>query len=160
MDPPALNKAISTPSKHSAVSSSTACSPPVDSRPISGSPLHTAHRNSRDRLSPSLPQHRRRQIWGRRFHRVPVHHDTTKHVANKIHIIRDIVDFGLIKIHKIHTTLNSADMLTKGLPGNAFEKYLVTLGVTTWSRQNVLHDGSVVYPSHQWSTWKDREQKS
>ncbi|KAL0645950.1 hypothetical protein Bca4012_044241 [Brassica carinata] len=62
MDPPVLNKAISTPSKLSAVSSSTACSPPVESRPISGSPLHTAHRNSRDRPSPSLPQRRRRQI--------------------------------------------------------------------------------------------------
>lgn len=58
-----------------------------------------------------------------------VHHDKTKHVANKIHFIRDIVDFGLVKIHKIHTTLNPADMLTKGLPGNTFEKCLVTLGV-------------------------------
>ena len=59
-----------------------------------------------------------------------VHHDRTKHVANKFHFIRDIVDFGLVKIHKIHTTLNPTDLLTKGLPENAFKKCLVTLGVT------------------------------
>ena len=50
-----------------------------------------------------------------------------KHVANKIHFIRDILDFGLLKIH---TTLNPANMPTKGLPGNVLEKFLVTLGVT------------------------------
>lgn len=53
-----------------------------------------------------------------------VHHDRTKHVANKIHFIRDIVDFGWVRILKIHTTLNLADLLTKTLPGNAFEKHL------------------------------------
>lgn len=47
-----------------------------------------------------------------------MHHDRTKHVASKIHFIRDIVDFVLVKIHKIHTTLNTTDMFTKCLPGN------------------------------------------
>ena len=58
-----------------------------------------------------------------------VHHDRTKHFANKIHCIRDIIDFGMVKVLKIHTNLNPADILTKSLPGNAFEKHLVTLGV-------------------------------
>lgn len=58
-----------------------------------------------------------------------VHHDRTKHVANKIHFIRDIIDFGMVKVLKIHTTLNPADILTKSLTGNAFEKHLVTLGI-------------------------------
>lgn len=53
----------------------------------------------------------------------------TKHVANKINFIRDIVDFGLVMIHNIHTILNPAHML----PGNAFEELLVTLGVVTLS---------------------------
>lgn len=58
-----------------------------------------------------------------------VHHDRIKDVANRIHFIKDIVDFGSVKIHKIHTNLNPADMLTKCLPSNAFEKCLVTLKV-------------------------------
>ncbi|XP_048620129.1 secreted RxLR effector protein 161-like [Brassica napus] len=58
-----------------------------------------------------------------------VHHDRTKHVASKIHFIRDIIDFGMVKVLKIHATLNPADILTKSLPGNAFEKHLVTLEV-------------------------------
>lgn len=59
-----------------------------------------------------------------------VNHNRTKNIANKIHFIIDIVDFRLVKILKIHTTLNPAYMLTKSLPGSAFEKCLVTLRVT------------------------------
>lgn len=55
----------------------------------------------------------------------------TKHVANMIHFIRDIVDFRLVKILKIHSTLNPADIITKSLPGDAFEKHLVMLGVVS-----------------------------
>ena len=58
-----------------------------------------------------------------------VHHDRTKHVANKIHFIHDIIYFGMVKVLKIHTTLNPVDILMKSLPGNTFEKHLVTLGV-------------------------------
>ncbi|KAG7559229.1 Ribonuclease H-like superfamily [Arabidopsis thaliana x Arabidopsis arenosa] len=60
-----------------------------------------------------------------------VHHDRTKHIATKVHFSRDLVNDGSVNIAKIHTTLNPADMLTKGLPGNAFEKCLVTLKVIT-----------------------------
>ncbi|CAL9238501.1 unnamed protein product [Arabidopsis halleri] len=60
-----------------------------------------------------------------------VHHDRTKHIATKVHFIRDLVNDGSVNITKIHTTLNPADMLTKGLPRNAFEKCLVTLKVIT-----------------------------
>ena len=58
-----------------------------------------------------------------------VHHDRTKHIARKIHFIRDIIELGLVKVLKIHTSLNTTDMLTKTLRGSAFEKCLVTLGV-------------------------------
>lgn len=59
----------------------------------------------------------------------PVHHDRTKHIARKIHFVRDIIELGLVKVLKINTSLNPADMLTKTLPGSAFEKCLETLGV-------------------------------
>ena len=89
-----------------------------------------------------------------------VHHERTKHVVNKIHFIRDIVDFGLVKIHKIHTTLNLADMLTKGLPGNAFEKYLETLGSLPDQCRTYFEMVLLFKPSHQRSTYIHREKKS
>ena len=60
----------------------------------------------------------------------PVHHDRTQHFENKVHFIRDKVEDGSAKVQKIHTSLNPADMLTKSLPGNNFERCLVTLNVT------------------------------
>ena len=50
----------------------------------------------------------------------------------------------LVKILKIHTSLNPADLLTKSLLGGAFEKLLVTLGVIFLSRIEVLLDDFVV----------------
>ena len=60
----------------------------------------------------------------------PVHHDRTKHFEDKVHFIRDKVEDGSAKVQKIHTSLNPADMLTKSLPRNSFERCLVTLNVT------------------------------
>ena len=58
-----------------------------------------------------------------------VHHDRTKHIARKYHFIRDIVEQGSVKVQKVHTTENAADMLTKCLPGKSFEKCLGLLKV-------------------------------
>lgn len=58
------------------------------------------------------------------------HHNRTKHIATKIHFIKDVVEEGLVKVHKIHTTLNPTYMLTKCFFGTAFDKCLVTLKVT------------------------------
>ena len=60
----------------------------------------------------------------------PVHHDKTKHFENKVYFIRDKVEDGSANVQKIHTSLNHVDMLTKSLPGNNFERCLVTLNVT------------------------------
>ena len=49
-----------------------------------------------------------------------VFHERTKHVANKYRFICDIVAQGDIILHKIHTSKNPTDFLTKVLPGPKF----------------------------------------
>lgn len=58
-----------------------------------------------------------------------VHHERTNHISKKLHFIRDIIAKGDVKVLKIHTLKNPADMLTKALPVEKFEKALSTLGV-------------------------------
>lgn len=45
-----------------------------------------------------------------------VFHERTKHVARKFHFIRDLIADGLVKVTKIPTLYNPADILTKVLP--------------------------------------------
>lgn len=59
-----------------------------------------------------------------------VHHERTKHIDYRLHFIRDHITEGTIKVSKIHTSLNPADMLTKGVPGNKFDVCLGILNVT------------------------------
>ena len=51
-------------------------------------------------------------------------HDRTKHVEVKFYISKDIIKTGGVKVRKIHTFENSADMLTKCIPVKKFEKAL------------------------------------
>lgn len=60
-----------------------------------------------------------------------VHHERTKHISRKMHFIREIIAQGDVKVHKIATVKNPADMLTKGLPVEKFEKALSFLGVAS-----------------------------
>jgi hypothetical protein len=53
----------------------------------------------------------------------------TKHIDIKYHFIRDIVAEGKIKVHKIHTDKNPADMLTKPLSNTKFKHCLDLVGV-------------------------------
>ncbi|CAH9139773.1 unnamed protein product [Cuscuta epithymum] len=50
----------------------------------------------------------------------PVFHDRTKHIDVKFHYIRDIVEKGIIKLEKIPSEFNPADMGTKCLPVEKF----------------------------------------
>lgn len=50
-----------------------------------------------------------------------VHHERTKHIDTKFHFIRDVVADGDVVLSKIHTTVNSADFLTKTVPGQKFQ---------------------------------------
>ncbi|KAL1223770.1 Retrovirus-related Pol polyprotein from transposon TNT 1-94 [Cardamine amara subsp. amara] len=58
-----------------------------------------------------------------------VHHERTKHINRKLHFIRDIVASGEVKLSKIPTERNEADMLTKVLPVDKFEKALSFLNL-------------------------------
>lgn len=64
------------------------------------------------------------------FHDRTKHVAVSKHVALKMSFVRDMVDTGEVKIVKIHTSKNPADMLTKVIPGTKFDQALSELGVS------------------------------
>ena len=43
----------------------------------------------------------------------PAYHEKTKHIDIKLHLIRNVVYLGVVRMVKIHTDRNPADMLTK-----------------------------------------------
>ena len=45
-----------------------------------------------------------------------VHHEKTKHIDIKLHFVRLEVSRGVVKLLKIHTDDNIAEMLTKVVP--------------------------------------------
>ena len=53
----------------------------------------------------------------------------TKHIDVKRHFIRDIVVVGEIKVEKIHTSQNPADMLTNPLLNTKFQHCLDLVGL-------------------------------
>lgn len=56
-------------------------------------------------------------------------HERTKHIDTKLYFIRDVIEAGDVTLHKIHTSANPADLLTKAVPGNKLEKGLEFLKV-------------------------------
>ncbi|KAL1198555.1 Retrovirus-related Pol polyprotein from transposon TNT 1-94 [Cardamine amara subsp. amara] len=59
-----------------------------------------------------------------------VHHEQTKHIDIRLHYIRDVISKGLVKVVKIASECNPADIFTKVLPVNKFEGALELLRVT------------------------------
>lgn len=59
-----------------------------------------------------------------------VFHERTKHIATKMHFIRDKVEDGEVQVSKMHTSENPADLLTKVLAVNKFKQLLILLGVS------------------------------
>jgi hypothetical protein len=57
-------------------------------------------------------------------------HERTKHIDVRYHFIRGVVAQGDIKVCKISTHDNPADMLTKSVPANKFEHCSNLIGVT------------------------------
>jgi hypothetical protein len=53
----------------------------------------------------------------------PVQHRRTKHIEIDIHFVRDKVAIGEIKVLHVPTTLQFADIFTKGLPSAAFTEF-------------------------------------
>ena len=59
----------------------------------------------------------------------PVFHNRTKHIEIRHHFIRDAYEKHLIKVVKIHTDENVADLLTKAFDGPRFEYLVVHIGM-------------------------------
>ena len=52
-------------------------------------------------------------------------HSNTKHIHLKYHFIRSVLDEEMLKLEKIHTSQNPADMLTKGVTKEKLSSCLV-----------------------------------
>ncbi|GJR05998.1 putative reverse transcriptase domain-containing protein [Tanacetum coccineum] len=59
----------------------------------------------------------------------PVAHSRTKHIEIRFHFIRDCYEKRLIKVIKIHTDSNVADLLTKGFDVTRFNFLVVSIGL-------------------------------
>ena len=59
-----------------------------------------------------------------------VHHEQTKHIDIRLHFIGDIIAEGLVKVVKIASECNPADIFTKVLPMDKFEGALQMLRVS------------------------------
>ncbi|GJU37646.1 putative ribonuclease H-like domain-containing protein [Tanacetum coccineum] len=59
----------------------------------------------------------------------PVYHSKTKHIKIRHHFIRDCYEKKLIRVEKIHTDLNVADLLTKPFDGLRFNFLVVSIGM-------------------------------
>ena len=56
-------------------------------------------------------------------------HERSKHIDVRLHFIRDEVDKGGVKIEKVSTDHNVADMLTKALKKSKFKYCLDLVGI-------------------------------
>ena len=56
-------------------------------------------------------------------------HSSTKHIQLKYHFIRFVLDEELLKLEKIHTSQNPADMLTKGVTRDKMSSCSVSVGI-------------------------------
>jgi hypothetical protein len=56
-------------------------------------------------------------------------HSKTKHIQLRYHFIRSDLEDGHLKLEKIHTSQNPADMLTKGVTREKLCSYSVLVGL-------------------------------
>jgi hypothetical protein len=57
-------------------------------------------------------------------------HERTKHIDVKYHYVREVIAEGRLKVLKISTHDNPADMMTKHVPVAKFELYSSLVGIT------------------------------
>jgi hypothetical protein len=67
-----------------------------------------------------------------KLYRNPVFHDRSKHIDIRYHFIRDCVQRGVVKLDYIQTDEQMADIFTKALSRQKFEKFRDQMGL----RQN------------------------
>jgi hypothetical protein len=56
-------------------------------------------------------------------------HLKTKHIQLMYHFIQFVLEDGHLKLEKIHTSQNLADMLTKGVTGEKLSSFSVSVGL-------------------------------
>ena len=56
-------------------------------------------------------------------------HSRTKQIKLKYHFIRSALEDGELKMEKIHTSQNPADMLTKGVTKEKLSSYSISVGL-------------------------------
>jgi hypothetical protein len=56
-------------------------------------------------------------------------HSKTKHIQLRYHFIQSSLEDGHLKLEKIHTSQNPADMLTKGVTREKLSSYSVSVGL-------------------------------
>lgn len=66
----------------------------------------------------------------------PVFHARTKHIEGKHHFVRERVLEGEVTLSYINTAENPADLLTKPLSRQKFEKHRMVIGITSISDQS------------------------
>ena len=59
----------------------------------------------------------------------PVQHQRTKHIEIDIHFVREKVQMGQIRVLHVPSSLQYADIFTKGLPTTLFNSFRTSLGV-------------------------------
>ena len=59
----------------------------------------------------------------------PVHHQRTKHVEINLHFVRERVALGAVRVLHVPTSLQYADIFTKGLPTAVFINFRSSLNV-------------------------------
>ncbi|GJS25008.1 putative ribonuclease H-like domain-containing protein [Tanacetum coccineum] len=71
----------------------------------------------------------------------PIYHLKTKHIEIRHHFIRDSYEKRLIKMVKIHTYNNVADLLTKAFDVTRFQFLIASIGGHVASEKSVKHIG-------------------
>jgi hypothetical protein len=61
--------------------------------------------------------------------RTSAFHLKTKHIQLRYHFIRSTLEDGQLKLEKIHTSQNPADMLTKGVTREKLSSCSVSVGI-------------------------------
>ncbi|GJV60598.1 hypothetical protein Tco_1466698, partial [Tanacetum coccineum] len=75
----------------------------------------------------------------------PMYHSKTKHIEIKHHFIQDSYEKKLIRVEKIHTYFNVADILTKAFVGPKFNFLVVNIVKQFWqtATASTLDDGTL-----------------
>jgi hypothetical protein len=61
----------------------------------------------------------------------PVQHQRTKHVEIDLHFVHECVAAGDVRVLSVPTTLQFADIFTKGLPSSVFLDFRSSLNICT-----------------------------